>query len=290
MRRALLFGSDGQLGTELRRRRWPADFAVVVAPQADFDFSKPELLEERLLSAKPDALVNAAAFTAVDRAETERDLAERVNALSPGVLARVAQRLSIPLLHVSTDYVFDGSLEREYVEADAVGPINVYGATKEHGERLVRSGAEKHAILRTSWVYSAHGANFVKTMMRLGAERAELRVVDDQVGRPTHAGGLADALLGVLASFADGSRAYGTYHCAGDEAMSWAAFARNVMRLANLNTTVTSISTAEYPTPAQRPQNSRLDCTLLQTTFGIRAHSVEESLRECVRELKGERS
>ena len=292
MRKALVFGSGGQLGTELLRRTWPADFEPVVAPLESFDFAHPETLETKIAALAPHALVNAAAYTAVDKAESERDLADRVNAQAPEALARAAAKLSIPLLHVSTDYVFDGELVgREYTEEDRVCPISVYGETKERGESLIRGTHDAHVIVRTSWVYSAFSANFVKTMLRLGQERPELLVVDDQVGRPTHAGELAGTLLEILSSIADGSRSYGTYNFAGGAAMSWREFAEAIFTRATkhgLKTPkVTPIATTEYPTPARRPKNSRLDGTKLAKTFGVHQPDFDAALDQCVAELCG---
>ena len=287
MQRALLFGSIGQLGSSLLRAPWPRGWEPLVAPLEVYDLAQPERLEKQILEAKPDAILNAAAYTAVDKAESEPELAERVNALSPGAMARVAARLDIPLLHVSTDYVFDGKLEgREYVETDTVGPLGVYGKTKEHGERLARV-APKHFIVRTSWVYSSTGANFVKTMLRVGRERQELKVVADQVGRPTEAYELARTMLALLPS--SDPTAYGTYHYAGGKALTWHAFAEAVFAAAARHgykrPVVTPIATHEYPTAAVRPKNSRLDGAKLAKRFDIHQHDFDGPLERCVAEL-----
>ncbi len=287
MPRALLFGSTGQLGSSLLRAEWPRGWEPLVGPAETYDLAQPEQLEQQMLDARPDAILNAAAYTAVDKAESEPDLAEKVNALAPGAMARVAARLDIPLLHVSTDYVFDGELEgREYVETDSVRPLSVYGKTKEHGERLVRT-APKHFIVRTSWVYSSTGANFVKTMLRVGRERKELKVVADQMGRPTEAFELGRSLLALLPQ--DEPSAFGTYHYAGDRAMSWHAFAEAIFAAAArhgyTSPTVTPIATHEYPTAAVRPKNSRLDGTKLAQRFSIRQHDFDGPLERCVTAL-----
>lgn len=287
--RALVFGADGQLGSELMRAKWPEGWEPVVAPIAEFDFSNLDSLGKPVTSLKPDALINAAAYTAVDKAESEPALAETINAFAPEALARAAQRLKIPLFHVSTDYVFDGELTgREYNEEDEVNPLGVYGRTKEQGESLVRAACDRHYILRTSWVFSSFGANFVKTMLRLGAERPELRVVGDQVGRPTHAGGLARAILTLLAK-ADAP--YGTFHYAGDTAMSWHEFAERIFEGATnygrTRPSVTAITTADYPTPARRPKSSRLDGSKLLNDHGIAQHDFSAALDETLRELLG---
>ncbi len=287
MPRALLFGSTGQLGSSLLRAEWPKGWEPAVAAMDVYDLAQPERLEQRLLEAKPDAILNAAAYTAVDKAESEPELAEKVNALAPGAMARVATRLDIPLLHVSTDYVFDGELEgREYVETDTVRPLSVYGKTKEHGERLVRL-APKHFIVRTSWVYSATGANFVKTMLRVGRERPELKVVADQLGRPTEAFELGRTLLALLQQ--PEASAYGTYHYAGGRALSWHAFAEAIFAAAArhgyTSPQVTPIATHEYPTAAVRPKNSRLDGTKLAERFGIHQHDFDGPLERCITAL-----
>ncbi len=293
MRKALLFGSLGQLGNELLRAPRPRGWDLEVAPIETFDFTRPHELEELVLAVRPSALLNAAAYTAVDKAESEPAIADCINALAPEALARAAARLDIPLFHVSTDYVFDGELVgREYVETDPVAPLSVYGRTKERGEALVRANCSKHVILRTSWVFSSFGTNFVKTMLRLGAERNELRIVDDQVGRPTHAAGLADAMLQALARITAGSTSFGTYHYAGNAPMSWRAFAEKVFdvaaKLGAKRPTVTPITTHEYPTAARRPKNSRLDGKLLAATFDIHQHDLDSALERCVQELMAE--
>ncbi len=292
MRRALLLGSTGQLGTSLLRARWPQGWEPVVAPLDVYDMALPERLEGQVAEARPDAVLNAAAYTAVDKAESEPELAERINAAAPAALARVAAKLCIPLLHVSTDYVFDGELEgREYKEDDPVAPLSVYGRTKESGERAVRT-APKHFIIRTSWVYSATGANFLKTMLRLGRDRAELRVVSDQLGRPTEAFELARVMLSLL-SFAKDD-AYGTYHYAGGKALSWHAFAEAIFACAARHgyraPRVVPIATHEYPTAAVRPKNSRLDGSKLLARFGIKQHDFDGPLERCVTELLKEQS
>ncbi|MBC7793908.1 MAG: dTDP-4-dehydrorhamnose reductase [Clostridia bacterium] len=292
MRRALVFGADGQLGSELMRATWSGGWEPVVAPLADFDFSAPETLEAKVIASKPDALVNAAAYTAVDKAEIEQDLAEKINALAPQALARSAKRLDVPLFHVSTDYVFDGELaDLEYTETHPVNPVSAYGRTKERGESLIRAAWTKHFILRTSWVYSSFGTNFVKTMLRLGAERNELRVVGDQTGRPTHAGELASTILRLLSAIDDGKAHYGTYNVAGGSAMTWHAFAEAIFvraeRYGRQRPMITAVTTAEYPTPARRPKNSRLDGKKLLDTYGIPQPSFDAALDRTVAELLG---
>lgn len=287
MRRALLFGSSGQLGSELLRANWPAGWKIEVAPFERFDFTRPAELEELTVDNGPAAILNAAAYTAVDKAESEPQLAECVNATAPHALARAAARLDVPLLHVSTDYVFDGELEgRDYLEDDAACPLSVYGRTKWAGEELVRATAGKHVIVRTSWVFSPFGGNFVKTMIRLARERHELRVVDDQTGKPTYAGGLAKALLTILGA---SCHTTGTFHYTGDTAMTWCALAGHVFRHGGRHgqgaPRLLPISTTDYPTPARRPRNSRLGGTKLADAYGIHPHDFESALHRCMDEL-----
>lgn len=257
----LVIGGNGQLGRHLREELPAAEFW----DRSVVDLSDAQALSRRLAGARPDVIINAAAYTAVDRAEGERDLAWRVNVEAPAELARAAQRLSIPLAHVSTDYVFDGANAAGYTESDAVAPLNVYGRTKLGGELAIATLCEKHWILRTSWVFSEHGNNFPKTMLRLAREREELRVVDDQRGRPTYAGDLARCIAGLLASLeGPGSLPWGLHHVGGGPVVSWKQFADAV--LAHAASTgalarvprVVGITTDQFPTPAARPRNSVL--------------------------------
>lgn len=251
-------GSTGQLARHLRQLLGQATFLS----RADADLSNPAVVETVVRKLTPSVIVNAAAYTAVDRAESDPDVAWRVNAESPAVLARVARDRDIPLVQVSTDYVFDGSKSGEYVETDRVGPLSVYGATKLGGELAVRAICPKHWIVRVSWVFSEFGVNFVKTMLRLGSERDELNVVADQRGRPTYAGDLAHLIVGMIDP---ASRIpYGTYHAAGGPAVSWHEFATRIMArgvdlgILTKRPTVHAIPSSGYPTPAKRPMNSVL--------------------------------
>lgn len=243
---------------------WPAEKLEIADDAAVFD-----LLER----ARPEVVVNAAAYTAVDRAEQEPERAFAVNEAGPRALARYCQARGACLVHVSTDYVFDGSKSSAYVEDDATGPLNVYGRSKLAGEQAIRAELEQHLILRTSWVFSAHGQNFVKTMLRLGQDRSEVRVVADQHGRPTPAHDLADAIWHIVKARANGaSPPWGTYHFAGEGTATWKDLAEAVFALAESHSgkhiTVTPISSADYPTPAQRPRFSVLDTTRFASTFG----------------------
>ncbi|RQP06670.1 dTDP-4-dehydrorhamnose reductase [Paracoccus sp. MA] len=282
MKDLLVFGRTGQVATELAR----------LAPGARFlgrdqaDLTDPAACAAAIRASDCAAVLNAAAYTAVDRAESEPDLARAVNAEAPAAMARAAAERGVPFLHLSTDYVFDGSGERPWAETDPTGPLGVYGATKLAGERGIAAAGGQWAVLRTSWVFSAHGANFVRTMLRLGAERDELRVVADQQGGPTPAADIAAAGLTMLdAMRADAARG-GLYHFAGAPDTSWAGFAREIMAQAGLSCRVTGISTADYPTPARRPANSRLDCAAILRDFGISRPDWRAGLAKVLQELK----
>jgi dTDP-4-dehydrorhamnose reductase len=224
-------------------------------------------------SLAPDLVINAAAYTAVDKAESEQDLAFAINRDGPANLASVCDAARIPLLHLSTDYIFDGQKRTAYIETDAPAPLSIYGASKLAGEVAVRERLERHIILRTAWVFSTHGTNFVKTILRLSAERPELRVVDDQFGGPTPAGAIADALLVIAAVLRQGATAWGTYHYSGAPVTSWCRFARAIIDTASRQRgrtiPVVPIATADYPTAARRPANSALDCARIASSFGL---------------------
>lgn len=257
--RLLVFGRTGQVATEIARRAGD----VVLLGREEADFADPAACADVVAATDADAVVNAAAYTAVDLAETDEALAMAVNGEAPAAMARAAARRGLPFLHISTDYVFDGSGTRPWRPGDMPSPINAYGRTKLAGEEGVRAAGGSHAILRTSWVFSAHGTNFVKTMLRLSETRDELRVVADQVGGPTPAAAIADALVALAATLAADPARRGTYHFAGEPDVSWADFAREIFRLAGRATRVEGIPTSAYPTPARRPLNSRLDCSAL---------------------------
>ncbi len=277
----LVFGRTGQVATELARR---APGAVFLG-RDQADLSDPAACAAAIRAHGPAAVINVAAWTAVDRAETEEAAATVVNGDAPGAMARQCAALDIPFLHVSTDYVFDGSGSAPWQPGDATGPLGAYGRSKLAGEVAVRAAGGRHLILRTSWVFSAHGANFVKTMLRLGASRPGLRVVGDQIGGPTPAADIAAALLTAAAALRDGAEG-GTHHFAGQPETSWAGFARETFVRAGLAVTVEEIATEDYPTPARRPLNSRLDCTALTTAFGIPAPDWRAGLAQVIAELK----
>jgi len=232
-------------------------------------------------------VINAAAYTAVDRAEEEEALALAINAAAPGAMAGACAHLDVPFLHVSTDYVFDGTGQRPWQETDPVAPQNAYGRTKLAGEEAVRASGARHILLRTAWVFSAHGANFVKTMLRLSETREALNVVEDQIGGPTPAADIAATLLSLADPMRDGAKG-GTYHYAGEPHTSWAGFAREIFQQAGRDVTVTGIPSSDYPTPARRPLNSRLDCAKLATDFGITAPDWQDGLSRVLKELSSD--
>lgn len=276
----LLFGKNGQLGWELQRSLAPLGELVALGSKGEAlpsDFCEPQRLAETVRELRPDVIVNAAAYTAVDKAESEQDKARLVNAVAPGVLAQAAQAGDALLVHFSTDYVFDGSGSRPWCEHDATAPLNVYGATKLEGERAVAQHCRHHLIFRTSWVYAARGGNFAKTMLRLAAERDRLTVIDDQFGAPTGADLLADlAAHAIRATRADPTLA-GLYHAVAAGETTWHGYARHVIAHARragvalkvAEDAIAPVPTSAFPTPARRPANSRLDCTRLRTAFGL---------------------
>ena len=276
----LLFGKGGQVGWELQRSL--AVLGNVTALDHDStdhcgDFANPEGIAATVRALRPDVIVNAAAHTAVDKAESEPELARLLNATTPGVLAREAAALGAWLVHYSTDYVFDGSGERPWVEDDAPAPLSVYGATKLEGEQLIRQAGCQHLILRTSWVYAARGGNFAKTMLRLAQERERLTVIDDQWGAPTSAELLADVTAHALRQLLKRPEDGGLYHCVAAGETTWHSYAKYVLEHARQAqaaikikaTEVAPVPTSAFPTPARRPHNSRLNTTRLQTTFGL---------------------
>ncbi len=286
--RILLTGGNGQVGRALRQLL-PAE-NVVVADRSTLDLANPDSIRNTVRDCRPTLIINAAAYTAVDRAETEAELAMAVNGVAPGVLAEEAKRLNATLVHYSTDYVFDGSKSAAYNEDDIPNPLNVYGKTKLAGEQAIQAVGAAHYILRTSWVYSADGANFMNTMLRLGRERPELRIVNDQTGAPTWATAIADMTTKILAYAAahrDDPR-HGLYHCTATGAVTWFGFAQAIFAEAakTLDYKVPRlipITTAEYPLPARRPANSRLNTSRLTANFGITPASWQDMLVECLR-------
>ena len=279
--RLLVTGSNGQVGRELVRTLAPLG-EVVASDRAGADLARPDELVAAVRAARPAIIVNAAAYTAVDRAESEPEVARAVNAVAPGILAEEAKRLGALLVHYSTDYVFDGSKPAPYTEDDAPRPLNVYGRTKLEGEQAIRAADGRHLILRTSWVYGPRGSNFLLTMLRLGKERDELRVVDDQLGAPTSSAAIAEATARILGS----AEASGLFHLTASGRTSWHGFAAAIMRDAGLSTRVVPIRSSEYPMAAKRPLNSVLSNDRLAATFGFRPSSWEDQLAACMRHMR----
>jgi len=277
-------GGTGQVGTGLMRAN-RGRFEIVAPTRADFDLLDAASIERNIAARDWAAIINCAAYTAVDKAESEPQAAFAINAEAPGIMARAAATRAIPLLHVSTDYVFDGSKPDAYFEEDPVAPLGVYGASKEAGERAVRDAGGRSIILRTAWVVSPWGHNFVKTMLRLGGERDELGVVADQVGCPTSAIDIAETLL-ILAERLLGDRREpcGTYHFVNSGQASWYDLASAVFAYAGARgmkiPRVNAIATADYPTPARRPANSRLSTAKLERTFGMKPRPWQEAVEE----------
>jgi dTDP-4-dehydrorhamnose reductase len=285
----LVLGSGGQVGRELGRLAWPAGYDITAHDRDRIDITRPEAVAAAMARERPDIVINAAAYTAVDRAESERDAAWAGNCTGPANLAAACHEARIPLVHLSTDYVFDGTKIGAYQEDDPVNPLGVYGESKEAGDRAVRGALSQHVILRTAWVYSAHGSNFVKTMLRLAGERPVLRVVADQTGSPTSAADIAAAIGAIVRQIAAGNTDWGTYNFAGGGAVSWHGFAEAIFELAapwrGPPPLVEAIATADYPTPARRPANSALDCSRIGATFGIVPRPWRAALAEVIREL-----
>lgn len=286
--RVLIVGKGGQLASELLRAEWPSGLHVDALSEAELDITQAAAVEAALDRA--ELVINAAAYTAVDKAESERERAYAVNRDGPSNLAHSCAQSGAPLLHVSTDYVFDGSKPSPYLEDDATEPLGVYGASKAAGELAVRSSCRKHVIVRTSWVVSAFGQNFVKTMLRLAAERDRLRVVADQFGRPTPAKALAAVLVRIVQRYAEGSPIpWGTYHFAGAGRTSWHGLAQAVIDLqaavTGRNPPVDAITTADFPTPAKRPQNSELDTHKLEKALGLTIAPWQAGVADIVEEL-----
>jgi dTDP-4-dehydrorhamnose reductase len=285
----VVFGAGGQIGREVCRAAWLPGHTILPLDRKAVDITKSAAVGAMLTRETPDLVINLAAYTAVDRAESEPDLAWAVNCAGAAHIAAACGENATPLIHLSTDYVFDGRKTEPYREDDAVGPLGVYGHSKEAGERAVRAALAQHVILRTAWVFGAHGANFVKTMLRLAAERSMLRIVADQRGCPTAAADIAAALMVISGHIEKGEVKWGTYHFAGDCAVSWHRFAETIFDLAApqlvTRPKVEPITTDQYPTPAQRPMNSVLDCRKIHDVFGISPPSWRKGLAGVIREM-----
>ena len=291
--RIYVIGSEGQVARSLREAAGRHhDMVIGCGSRPDVDILRPDTVERALADFLPDIVINPAAYTAVDRAETESDAAFSVNRDGAAAVAMATKRRGIPIIHLSTDYVFDGKKASPYVETDAVAPQGVYGLSKLAGESAVTAANDRHIILRTSWVFAPFGNNFVRTMLRLASERDRLRVVDDQIGCPTYAPDIANAIITIAQAVGhSGWRAdfAGITHLAGPDDVTWCTFAREIMRLIKAKgghaAEVDAISTAEFPTAAARPRNSRLNCDRLYSIFNARLPALSHSLPACLERL-----
>lgn len=290
--RIVVTGRDGQVAMALRERAAVHGHDIIALGRPDFDLTNhSDVIAKAIIELDPDAIISAAAYTAVDKAESDQVLAQTVNVDGARAVALAADRLGVPLLHLSTDYVFDGTKSAPYLESDVTCPQSVYGDTKRDGELAVLSASANAAVLRTAWVYSPFGGNFVRTMLRLGAERDEISVVSDQIGNPSSAFDIADALIAVAENMArsDDDELRGIFHLAGSGAGSWADFAEEVFRvsgsLGGPSCRVRRIEAKDYPTPARRPANSRLDCSKLEQVHGVRLPEWQKSLGTVVERL-----
>jgi len=281
--KVLVFGQSGQVARALHDAT-PPSFDVRFLGRAEADLTNPAACADAITAHRPEAVINAAAYANVDGAETETALTYRVNAEAPGGMAEAAAALGVPFVHISSDYVFTGSGTTPQKPDTPTAPLNTYGKTKLAGEIAVRQSGARHVILRTSWLFSPYGQNFVKTMLRLAETRQELDVVADQIGGPTPARALATALFAISRALVDGAKA-GTYHFAGAPNVGWSDFARAIFATAKLDVTVRDIPTSQYRTPAQRPLNSRLDCATLTADFGIKQPQWKSELTKVIREL-----
>lgn len=290
MKRVLLLGSSGQLGMQLARQL-AGKFELTALSRAQLDLSDVDAVRAAVRTSMPEVVINAAAYTAVDKAEQETEQARLVNAVAPGVIAEEVAKTNGWLIHYSTDYVFDGSGTKAWQETDVTNPLSVYGQTKLDGELAIAGSGGKHVILRTSWVYASEGRNFLHTMLRLGREREQLRIVDDQVGAPTSAEALSDATLAVLSRLESDADVTGVYHlaCAGET--SWCGFAKAIFaEFASIQRTpeVVPIPSEAYPTPAKRPLNSRLNCAKFAGIFGYSMPRWEDALAQVASEIKAQ--
>ena len=289
--RILVTGKEGQVDTSLQVLGESLGLEIIRIGLPETDLSKPEALEAPVREAHPDVIISSAAYTAVDKAETEAERAQKINGDAPGELARLAAELDIPILHLSTDYVFAGDKAGAYDETDMPAPVSVYGRTKLSGEEQIRAATDNHVILRTAWVYSPYGSNFVKTMLRLGETRDELNVVADQYGCPTYAPDIARALLAIAQQVGidRDPTIRGTFHLTGEGQTTWAGFAEAIFEGAQVRgckpVHVNRITTADYPTLAKRPANSRLNGDKLDEVYGLRLDPWQDSLDTCLNQL-----
>ena len=278
----LVFGQSGQVARALARHMPDARFLG----RSDVDLTEPKAISDAIARHAPRAVINAAAYTAVDRAETEEPLAMAINAVAPGVMAEACAHRGIPLIHLSTDYVFDGSGEEAFSPDHPICPLNAYGRSKAAGEAAIAHSGATFGVLRTSWVFSAHGTNFVKTMLRLSETRNRLTIVDDQRGGPTPAAAIAMACATLERALGKTKSLSGIYHFSGQPDTSWAEFARAIFQMSGRQVEVQGIPSADYPTPARRPLNSRLECRRTHEVFGLQQPDWREALRDVLQELE----
>ncbi|OOO29698.1 dTDP-4-dehydrorhamnose reductase [Agrobacterium sp. YIC 4121] len=288
--RLAVTGKNGQVVSALQALA-SDELEIVALGRPELDLAQPETVLKALREVKPDVVVSAAAYTAVDKAESEQDIAFAVNRDGARAVAQAASDIGIPVIHLSTDYVFDGTKDTAYVESDPIGPTSVYGRSKLEGERAVSEATDNYVVLRTAWVYSEYGNNFVKTMLRLSENRDEINVVADQFGCPTSANDIAAAVVTIARKLVEDSSAplRGVFHLSGTGETNWANFAKQIFALSAENggksIVVNDITTAQYPTPARRPANSRLDCSKLEEVYGIKLPSWQTSTRAVVTAL-----
>ena len=291
--RILITGAQGQVGKELVSIANQRGFDVIAAGQTELDITQLKKIESYVEVHQPDIVINAAAYTAVNKAEEEQDITYAINRDGAANLAAVSKEKNIPLLHISTDYVFDGTKSEAYSENDAVSPLGIYGISKWQGEETIRQTLPEHIILRVAWVFGEQGNNFVKTMLRLAKDRDELSVVEDQFGGPSPSKDIAKTLIILAEQYQkEKTLEWGTYHYCGDEKVSWCGFAKEILKqakeqgLIEKDIKVNAITTAEYQDPTKRPANSVLDCEKIKNTFGIEMPSWKESLNQVLTELK----
>lgn len=291
--RGLLIGGAGQVGREIAEQAQQNHLSLAVTTRATLDITDPDALARAYDVAEPEIVINASAYTAVDKAEGEPQQAFAANRDGPAHLAALCARHHIPLIHISTDYVYDGSKDQPYIETDPVAPLGVYGASKLAGEDAIRAVLESHVILRTAWVFGVHGSNFVKTMLRLSRERDGLKVVADQHGNPTFAADLAEAVIALAHRQLrpqNDDAGWGVFHCAGSGESTWHQFADAALERASPDLArtvpVIPIATSDFPTPAKRPRNSRLDCSRLARVHGIRMRPWTEALEAMLSRMR----
>jgi dTDP-4-dehydrorhamnose reductase len=288
----LVLGSKGQLGQCLNDQLAITEHDVVYTSRGQIDIAEFEVTKAQILEISPDIVINATAYTAVDKAEEEHQTADRINHLAVANISTICDQLDCWLIHVSTDYVFDGNSEVPYQEDNPTNPQGFYGASKLKGEAAIEASGCKYLIIRTAWVYSEYGNNFLKTMLRLGADRDELSIVGDQIGCPTYAQDIAKSIVSILSCLDLKDSSSGIYHYCGDEPCSWYEFARAIFLEAEVQglktpSYVKSITTADYPTPAIRPTYSVLDCTKIQSCFDVTSSSWREGIKTVIDRLQG---